>query len=76
MSKRELCPATMAAQALAWPEPHQRGLVPPIYPSASYERAVRDVLAPRSVIDRPDANAVLRAFALLDAQVLLLPPPP
>lgn len=39
MSKRELCPATMAAQALAWPEPHTRGLVPPIYPSASYERA-------------------------------------
>ncbi len=32
-------PATLAAQALAWPDPHHHSVVPPIYPSASYARA-------------------------------------
>jgi cystathionine gamma-synthase len=31
-------PATLAAQALGWVEPSLRALVPPIWPSASYER--------------------------------------
>ena len=34
-----LRPATLAAQALGWIEPSTRDLVPPIHPSASYERA-------------------------------------
>jgi len=32
-------PATLAAQALAWPDPTHHGLVPPLHPSASYARA-------------------------------------
>jgi cystathionine gamma-synthase len=32
-------PATLAAQALGWIEPGHRDLVPPIHPSASYQRA-------------------------------------
>ena len=32
-------PATLAAQALGWVDPTTRDLVPPIHPSASYERA-------------------------------------
>jgi len=32
-------PATLAAQALGWVEPSMRAIVPPIWPSASYERA-------------------------------------
>ncbi len=39
MSERPPSPATLAAQALAWPDPQHHGLVPPIFPSASYERA-------------------------------------
>jgi cystathionine gamma-synthase len=31
-------PATLAAQALGWIEPTMRSLVPPVHPSASYER--------------------------------------
>lgn len=31
-------PATLAAQALGWVEPSLRAIVPPIWPSASYER--------------------------------------
>ena len=32
-------PATLAAQALGWLDPTHRDLVPPIHPSASYQRA-------------------------------------
>jgi len=32
-------PATLAAQALGWTDPAVRALVPPVHPSASYERA-------------------------------------
>ncbi|MCH9688738.1 MAG: PLP-dependent aspartate aminotransferase family protein [Deltaproteobacteria bacterium] len=39
MPKRDLSPATLAAQALAWPDPQHHGLVPSIHPSASYARA-------------------------------------
>ena len=39
MSKRDLSPATLAAQALAQHEPQHHGLVPALYPSASYMRA-------------------------------------
>ena len=38
-SLRKLAPATLAAQALGRVEPTTRALVPPIHPSASYERA-------------------------------------
>jgi cystathionine gamma-synthase len=36
---RDPKPATLAAQALGWIEPTMRSLVPPVHPSASYERA-------------------------------------
>lgn len=40
MSKRPPpCTATEAARALGWVEPTMRAVVPPIHPSASYERA-------------------------------------
>lgn len=39
MPKRDPSPATLAAQALAWPDPRYHGLVPSLHPSASYERA-------------------------------------
>ena len=39
MTERVPSPATLAAQALALPEPHHHGLVPALYPSASYQRA-------------------------------------
>jgi cystathionine gamma-synthase len=38
-SPRKLAPATLAAQALGRVEPTTRAIVPPIHPSASYERA-------------------------------------
>jgi len=38
MPERVVSPATLAAQALAWPDPQYHGLVPPLHPSASYER--------------------------------------
>lgn len=37
--KGEMGVETAAAQLLGWREPHRWSLVPPIYPSASYERA-------------------------------------
>ncbi|MEN8184464.1 MAG: PLP-dependent transferase, partial [Myxococcota bacterium] len=36
---RPLSPATLAAQALGEVEPTTRALVPPIHPSATYQRA-------------------------------------
>lgn len=39
MPKRAPSLATLAARALAWPESRYHGLVPALYPSASYERA-------------------------------------
>ena len=38
MSERTPKPETLAAQALGRPDPTMRGLTPPIYPSATYER--------------------------------------
>ena len=38
MSERKPKPETLAAQALGRPDPTMRGLTPPIYPSATYER--------------------------------------
>jgi len=38
-NKPEHHPETLTAQALGWVDPTTRSIVPPIYPSASYERA-------------------------------------